>query len=133
MEAQNMKNQIYHEDIPKQDADTIFQELKNTKAQLQEIQADLGRIENVLFELKHLKNENERYIHYLFTGDRQPIEVRVFYELAYKYDVFKEYQLNEKNIFKQYNALYSRLSSDRINIMSYEQTLIQFYFCNDED
>ena len=119
---------IYHEDIAEQTEDTIFQELNATKSKVQEIQTDLGRIENVLFELRHLKNENERYIHYLFTGDKQPIEVRLFYELSYKYGVLKGYQINEKNIFKQYNTLYSQISSNRLNIQSYEETLIKFYF-----
>ena len=125
--------QIYHEDIPSQDEDTIFQELKRVKAQIQEIQTDLGRIEGVLFELRHLKKENDYYIKSLFNNIHQPLEVRLFYELSHKYEVLCGRQLTHDYIFKDYISLYRLISSNIVNLRAYEDTLIQFYFKEDKE
>ena len=125
--------QIYHEDIPSQDEDTIFQELKRVKAQIQEIQTDLGRIEGVLFELRHLKKENDYYIKSLFNNIHQPLEVRLFYELSHKYEVLCGRQLTHDYIFKDYISLYRLISSNIVNLRAYEDTLVQFYFKEDKE
>ena len=126
-------NIILNEDIPKQEEDTIFQELKKVKSQIQEIQADLGRIEGVLFELRYLKKENDGYIKFLFTDTHQPLEVRLFYELSHKYNVLCGRQLTHDYIFKDYISLYRLISSNIVNLRAYEDTLIQFYFKEDKE
>ena len=125
--------QIYHEDIPKQEEDTIFQELKKVKGQIQEIQADLGRIEGVLFELRHLKKENDYYIKSLFNNIHQPLEVRLFYELSHKYEVLCGRQLTHDYIFKDYISLYRLISSNIVNLRAYEDILVQFYFKEEKE
>lgn len=120
--------QIYHEDIAEQEADTIFQELKKVKIKIQEIQADLSRIEGVLFELRHLKEENEYYIKSLFNNIHQPLEVKLFYELSHKYEVLEGRQLTQDYIFKDYISIYSLISSQIVNLRAYQDTLIQSYF-----
>ena len=123
-------NQIYHEDIAEQEADTIFQELKRVKALIQEIQCDLGRIENVLFELKQM---DKQQIECLFNDLHQPIEVRLFYKLAHKYETLQSWQLTPKNILFNYRDLYRLINSNTVNLRAYEDTLVQFYFRGDEE
>lgn len=125
--------QIYHEDIAEQTEDTIFQELKKVKSQIQDIQTDLGRIEGVLFELRHLKEENEYYIKSLFNNIHQPLEVRLFYELSHKYEVLEGRQLTHDYIFKDYISIYQLISSNIVNLRAYQDTLVQFYFRGDEE
>lgn len=125
--------QIYHEDISSQDEDTIFQELKKVKSQIQDIQTDLSRIEGVLFELRHLKEENEYYIKSLFNDIHQPWEVRLFYELSHKYEVLEGRQLTHDYIFKDYISIYSLISSNIVNLRAYQDTLIQSYFRGEQE